>query len=344
MRTEREPSISLHAYFGRLASSKHTLKLKHIALVNLYTQKDPDLDRAVVSTQLETITFINCVNADDPSTVFMDSTWMKSTTEFAKMKKFRKMRTDGLDSRWAKNIASFEGLQEIYLVNNPNWWVESPPPESSPSGSHLNGGSLAVTTASRTNSNTNGESSSKASSPSNDTGSSATGRLSIPYKPSVSLASDYIAAITKHHGPTLTKLLLNATWALDSLVVKHIAVECPKLEQLGIAFESYSVEGMRALVTALPNLTALRILMPPDDELWRQMRGIDQRFHEETVARETWRDEYRGLRWVGFGGFVVRLGGVTQRSDGKGLRRLTTSVSWDDAKHIEIFGMDSAEI
>jgi hypothetical protein len=320
------------------------LKLKHVAFVNLYTQKDPDLDRAVVSTQLETITFINCVNADDPTTVFMDSTWMKTTTEFGKMKKFRKMRTDGLDSRWAKNMASFEGLQEIYLVNNPNWWPESPPPESSPSSIHPNGASLAVTTTSQTSSNTNGDISSKASSPSNDTGSRATGRVATPYKPSVSLASDYIAAITKHHGPTLTKLLLNAAWTLDSLVVKHIAAECPKLEQLGLAFESYSVDVMRALVTALPKLTALRILMPPEMEMWRQMRGIDQRLHEETVAREMWRDEYRGLRWVGFGGFVVRLGGVTQRTDGNGWRRVTTSVSWDDAKHIEIFGMDSAEI
>jgi hypothetical protein len=50
MRNEREPTINLHTYFGRLAAAKHKVKLKRFALANLYAQMDPDLDKSVDNT------------------------------------------------------------------------------------------------------------------------------------------------------------------------------------------------------------------------------------------------------------------------------------------------------
>jgi hypothetical protein len=298
---------------------------------------------------MESITFLNCVNPDDPTTVFMDHTWRRKQPEFDKLKKLRKIRTDAVDEGWAKVLATFDGLHEIYLVNNPTWWVEAPsPPESSPPNIHLNGESLAVTKPT-SNGNGTGDASSMSPSSSIEVGTTALPRSRGPTSPSankpcVSLASDYIAALTKHHGKSLRKLLLSDQWSLEHNAVMHIANSCPNLEQVGLAFEGNPMETLREFTGALPKLRVLRILLPPDSEMWRSMRTVGNVLHELALSRELWRDEFMQLQWVGLGGYVARLGGLSKAQDGTGVRRILKSVSWEDAKHLEVFGMDSTDI
>jgi hypothetical protein len=122
----------------------------------------------------------------------------------------------------------------------------------------------------------------------------------------------------------------------------HIANTCPNLEQFGAAFEGYTPENLRVLVAALPKLRVLRVLIPPEGDMWRTMRTIDVRLHELAISREFGQDDLSHLKVLGIGGFVALLGGITETRAGK--RRIVKSVSWEDAKHIDIFGLDSTDI
>ena len=92
----------------------------------------------------------------------------------------------------------------------------------------------------------------------------------------------------------------------------------------------------------LPQLTALRVLFPPESDIWTTMRGKSA-LHIEMMGLETWRDEYRNLQWLGIGGYIVQLHGRRKLENGQ-YRGVVKLVSWDQAKHVGIFGLDNGDL
>jgi hypothetical protein len=346
MRTEREPSVNLLMYFRRLFTAPTRFRLKHLAFANLYTRDDSDLDSVFDPSKLESLTTINCMNYTDPTTVFLDATWKLDPVKAKGFKALKSIRTDGLDEGFALMLPHFRGLEAIYMVNHANYPNETPSPgpaiTASPAQEPMESQDSALTANGTPNLN---HDISKGSSPATrDASESPVNPLSSPIKPSISLASDYIAAITSHHGGTLRKLLLSDAWALGNEVALNIVKKCPNIEQIGLGLESHDMSVLRSIAVAAPKLWVFRMLLQPDDEMWKTMRSMEMELHELAMSLEFWRDCYKKIKYIGIGGYVVKLGDNFKAADGKSWRRQVRTVSWHEVRHIEIFRMDSAEL
>ncbi|KAF2670137.1 hypothetical protein BT63DRAFT_478328 [Microthyrium microscopicum] len=375
MRNEREPSVDLQSYFGRIVAEKKPLSPKHISFFNMFAKNDGTLTKSVLFTEARSLCFMNSMNHNDPTTVFWDHTWNPRGQRIDFLSNVVKIRSDSIDTSMVNVLKALQDLQEVYLVNNRDFSCNSSnslttqkllEPGVSPSSV-----SSGTPTPYRTNGNEGAsvtiadlgqDISTGAGAAHNETlnpptidapqpspvssefinsplGSSRTGSA----QKHISLASDYIAAITSHHGQSLRILLLRDTWTLGRDVVLHIAKSCPNLEQLAYAPESPGSELTRTIIKACPKLYAVRLLYTPDHPFWLTMRHEPQT-HVEMMGLELWRDEYLGMKYLGVGGFIAKLGGRIRATEGPKWRRSVKLVTWEEARHVEIFGLDNIEI
>jgi len=167
----------------------------------------------------------------------------------------------------------------------------------------------------------------------------------------VHLASDYLAAIQKHHGRTIRHLLLSDRWTLSAEVIAQIAHSCPNLEQLGVAMKEPAPEYMRLVFTYAPNIYAMRMLVRPGSELWEKLESEEPEMHQLVMGQEMWRPEYKNLKYIAFGDLIFELGAIVSlgkkraKPDGDvRYMRVVTPISRDKVQHIEIWGRDSFDI
>jgi hypothetical protein len=315
MRREKEPSISLQNIFNRCIRANHTIPLKHMGMKNLYCSKDAEMDHAFDSQTLQTVHFINCVDPTDHATVFIDRTWMLDNPQKTKMmQNLKSLRIDRLDVHNGQPLGVLEGLESIYLVA----------PEGPPKTMSL-----------MTNGQGNGHAS---ASPSPSTPSTTEYERTM-----VTSGSAYIAAITSRHGPTLRKLLLSNLWALSAPVVLSIVESCPNLEQLGLTIENNDVDILEAAMPYLTHLKALRLLVRDDDETWRKIEEVEDVVHCYALGQKCAKKPFRKLRWLGLGPKIYELREVVEEA-GKPARRVVRPATFEEVKHIEIWGLDNLDL
>ncbi|SLM36420.1 F-box domain [Lasallia pustulata] len=325
MRSAREPSVSLHAYFGRLVSRQHQLTLRSITFANLYATNNGGFDGVVDPKKLEEITFINSTGGagDSGETAFIDLSWqMHSHKEIPSPKMIRGDKISRQHCEWLGT--NLVGLERYYLIG------ATQPCERKSNGQRVRTPSDNVNPY-----------------PSTPVPSTP----STPIDPTaISLGKDYLDLVCKNHGSTLRHLLLKPQWRLSSEDLGRLVRCCPNLEQLGVGLEVADLDILCILMPFLPKLSALRILDDPQNGAFAEaMKRIDDAFPENDMGPELAKPEYSQLRWLGLGNMVfevkglVRLGGVDTNGENFIMRDIKRA-SREDVQHVEIWGMDSMEI
>ncbi|OCK85680.1 hypothetical protein K432DRAFT_286364 [Lepidopterella palustris CBS 459.81] len=317
MRDVGEESVNLMTYFGRCLTSRYSLPVKRLALYNLYTRNSGDLDDCIANERLEEISLLNCVGSGDPMTVFLDDTWRINQPNKVPTN-LKMMRGDMLGRPHVNMLARFQGLERLYIVS-----------ARRTSRSKSNSATATPTTPSPSS-----------SSPSSN---------SMPQE-SVNLASDYLAAIEAHHR-TMRHLLLSDQWILGIDVIKRLVKSCPNLEQFGLAIKDVDIPVLREIMAHAPKIYAIRILVRPGSEFYEKFESIDDEMHEFAISQETWRPEYKNLKWLGVSDMVFQLGAVmnlgTKRAKAGGEplpMRIVKRVPKDTVKDIEIWKMNSLDL
>ena len=309
MRREGEPSIQLGAYFGRCISAGHKLPLQRLSFKNMYAPNDQQFEQAFRPDTLNTVDFINCANLWDPTTAFVDETWRFKHNR-PRPDNLKSMRSDAVDKGHVEFLSGLHGLEEILMVS-PLRKINEPSPGGRSGTASSNGG---------------------LDSPS-------------PYQSdqiTVSLASDYLAAICKQHGSTLRVLLLSEHFALSLKALAHLVDSCPKLEQVAVTVDENDFATLRSILASAPHLIAFRILVAKETDFYTALKKFPDSSHGLPLSLELWREPYKNLKWFGLGDIVFRLG--KNIKIGENWRRSVTTASWEDVKDIAIWGKDSLDV
>lgn len=330
MRREREPSINLSTYFGRTASAGVPLPVRRLTYKNLYSRNDRELSIVLDPAKLEAITFLNCINPGDPSTVFYDNTWRGVSNGFSKLQGLKKLRIDAADDDMAHAISEISGLEEFYLVNRQTSTYPFTPdsahnsPAANPNSADKSSDSTPITPT-------------------------------APYHapPSISIASEFLAGLSAQHGHSLRILLLSNEWKFSKEAVVNLTKFCPQLEQLGLAIDGPQFEAARVFLLNVPKLWAFRILEDLGmhgtmiEMKARELGDIYGKTQEEVMGRELGRPEYASIRYFGLAAHCFELGKVIEGKIGDAVikRRIVKVLTWDEIKtKAEIFGMDSLDV
>jgi hypothetical protein len=345
IRRERELSVSMSAYFGRLLSLKRPLRLKEIAFANLFSRNDIPMGATYLLLEgVESVTTINCMNRDDPDTIFVDRTWENESKRANEMVSTKTIRTDTFHENMARSLFTMRGIENIYLVSNSK--NRHQPKVSTPGSAPdaTNGYEEMDIEDDLHGVNGNSVDSHTPHAPDSSDTISPTGDPPMHLsKRHIAMASDCVAAITKIHGATLRKLLLFDSWNLGAEVMLNLLSSCPNLEQAGLAADFGNPDFpifLRKCMRAAPKLFALRILFPPWIQALRGLMIEGRSMHSELMSMETVREEFNSLRFLAIGPLVLELGEVV---DG---RRNVREMELDDAKlkNVEIFSLDNCKI
>lgn len=295
MRETGEESIQLSSLFGRCIAARYSMKLKRLAIYNLYCRNQGDGFETVMDHgSLREGTFINCMGGSDPLTVFLDDTWRLQKNQPVP-NNMKMLRIDTVEQDHITMLSRFQGLERLYIVSKQS------------STSKTNSAAPTPTSPSST------------TSPAAANGTMPNGATSNPLNASTpssrtegeckSLAGDYIARIQSNH-KTMRHLLLPEHWIMTDETLFKLVQSLPQLEQLGIALTVPAMEHLRRVITLTPRLWALRMLVAPGTAFHQSLDTIEMEMHKFALATELWRPMYKGLRYIGMGDKAFRLGGV----------------------------------
>ena len=286
MKETREPSISLDAFFGRAAAMTPSLPLKNIAVKNLYTLKI-NCDTNMPKMSLKGLTMISSITSHGDEAGFFEASW--KSKRHVHVPSFKYIRVDKVNTDICDFLASFSGLESLYLVC---------PLSSNSSSSSSPSRPYQTTTLPH----------SPASSNANSPFSSA---QSISPTATLCLKEPYISTILAHHGSTLKHLLLLPQWRLTADEIAKIFHGCPNLEQLGIGVDFENWPNLRLLSPFMTKLKALRLLDNPlDNGAFRaHVHTIDvDELHEKKLGHEQLYRDKTTLRWIELADLLFQLG------------------------------------
>ncbi|GFF71330.1 hypothetical protein IFM53868_00535 [Aspergillus udagawae] len=248
MRIEQEPSVMLHDYFRKCIAAKQPLKVKKLALQNLYARHSEEFKVALDPSALEDMTFLSECGSESAKSLntFFDSSWPKGPPGQVN---FKSLRQDSTSRRHAEFFSYFTGLEKLYFVNasrDSSGNVNSPR-RLLPS-SALTPPSVDHTTNSSTLSASTDET--PVASPGSNTGVQA------------SIRDIYLNNIIMNHCATLRHLLLPSRWPLSASTIARLVHASPQLEQLALAAELSSIDTLGLVLPFLRNLVAIRLLVP----------------------------------------------------------------------------------
>ena len=260
MKLAQEPSVTLHDYFRKCIAEKSPLKLKKLALQNMYALHTEEFEGAIDRSTIEEVATLNSPGVEDDGSMasFVDNSWTIKCPESGL--RLKTVIQDRVSSRQCSFLEVITGLENIYFVdpapahgetiNTPRAVSTPSSPCTSPSAEGNNAGNSQSLLTPKTNPAGGAGSSSYPSSPKSPRDS-----LSL-------LTESYISAITSSHGESLRRLLLPSRFKLSSSMVARLVRGCPNLEQLGLATELSSLDNLGLLFPFLRNLKALRLLIP----------------------------------------------------------------------------------
>ncbi|RDW63142.1 uncharacterized protein DSM5745_10253 [Aspergillus mulundensis] len=253
MRNMQEPSVMLHDYFRKCISAKQPMAVKSFALANLYARHSEDFNLAFDSNTVEEVTMLHEVRSELTTlNTFVDSTW-PATPPNNKPMRLKSLRANLYNQRQTEFLASFTGLERLYLVGSSTLSDSFNSPRELPAPC---ASSATLTPPSSETTNMNGPF------------SSSKDLITAPDSPSnlpslqARLRDSSINSIVLNHAATLRHLLLPARWALSSGNIARLVHASPQLEQLAFAAEMSSMDTLGLLLPFLRNLQALRLLVP----------------------------------------------------------------------------------
>jgi hypothetical protein len=332
MRASGEESVSLLSIFSRCITAKYVIPLKRLAIYNLYARFSGDDFQVTDHTKQTEITMINSMGSSDPLTVFLDDPWRVHSNHPAPYN-LKMLRIDTVDKEGSVGLARFTGLERLYFVGKRK--------DNSVS-------KASSTTATPTT-------------PSHMMSSVSNGNVNANGTPNMTeqrcrtTGSDYLAVIQTNHR-TMRHLLLSDYWQLSEDALFRLCQFCPDLEQLGFSCLVPPLESLRQILALVPKLWAMRLLIRPGSEF----DMMDPDVHVFAIATEFWRPEYKNLKYISMGDdLIFKLGGVYYPPKGKekategnensfnakkaGPIRRVQVVSRESVRHVEIWGMDTAE-
>lgn len=337
MRENGEESVNLMTLFGRCVATRYTMRIKRLAMYNLYTRFHGDDLNVIIDPAAQTeVTIINSMGSSDPMTVFLDDSW-RVQHKPPVPPNLKMLRTDNMDKESAVMFGRFHGLERLYFVSNKHGKSMSKPDSSA---------ATPTTPSTATPGMSNG----------------ATTGTSTPIVTEYqcrNMAGDYLAVLQSNHR-TLRHLLLPDIWQLSDDALFKLCQACPNLEQLGFSCVVPHLESLRQIVSMTPKLWAIRMLIRPGAELAEKIHSMEPEMHAFAIATEFWRPEYKNVKYIGMGAeLVFKLGGVYIPPKGRetispghensmnakraGPIRKIQLVSRESVKHIEIWGLDSTE-
>lgn len=263
MREMQEPSVVFHDYFRKAISRKSPLKLKRLALHNLYSRNTLDCIGAVDQSMLEEITFLsNCGQDDSTYSTFLDKTWMMSSPLPRDQGNLKSIRHDSVNKASCEFLASVTGLENIYFVNpirvSPDQ-SNSPRQSTGPSSTHATPPRTEIQTGNGISHTVPAAFGHPAQ---NDSPSSPRSPSTNPHQ-FTSLRDTFLSPILSNNGATLRHLLLPSRWPLPTAMIARLVHTCPNLEQLALAPDISALETLGLLMPFLRKLIAVRILIPP---------------------------------------------------------------------------------
>ena len=306
MRREAESSLSIDTYFGRCRMANYKLKLKHFGMQNFYGSNTQGVANIVDHDTCKSIAFLDMFGGvkGNSANIFLDDTWKDIPKDFKT--DFRSTRANEPASQHVQMLSHSSGMERLYFVGTQH---------------------------------------SKVCSPDSMEGL-ATPDGSPPDSDAAALGKQYIYALTRYHGNSLKHLLLSDQWHLDQEDIGDIVRYCPNLEQLGLAVNQPShLDTVRLLLPFLKNLRALRLL--GTEAL--TTRCNEQEPGTELVNMGIWMEKLDSphMRWISISDHVFHIGStvpVLQEDGGVQLMREVTNITWEDAKDVEIFGLDVLDI
>ena len=319
MRRERETSVNLNMYFGRIYSANKKMRLKSIAMQNLYCLgHEGNFLGMYDADYLESMTAIDATGGadDDGNMAFV----AEPPKRLAPMPRLRILRGNKVSAHHCAGLAKMRPLQQYYLLSGRDL-QDMDTPSSSRTGSIASPGSQisvshrgSLYDGPRSVGGTPQSISDTKSSPGsvgNPFAAASTPASSTTPAPVVVLSRQYIDNICRVHGRTLTHLLILPQWRLSTDDIKLVTSSCVQMKQLGIGVQDSGFETLQLLVPNMPHLWALRILDPPKewapaDDANDSMRPEDE-WYEEKISDLTWHSGWDEIQWLGLGSRVFEL-------------------------------------
>ena len=327
MRNAREPSTSVHAYFGRSLAAGYKIPLQSLAFQNLYAAKHDQIVNTLLDDTLEDVTLINSAigTGDAADYGFVDHIWQMTPPEPTNY--LRTIRGDKISRIFAELLGKFRGLEKYYLVTGrvtrPRAYVESMAMTPKSNVSEGSGNGCA--------------------------GVTSEGPQSAGDVHGVALGNRYLDNICKFHGESLRHLLLMPQWRLNTEKLTRLVHSCPNLEQLGFGMEKHLWDVFRLLLPFLKKLYAFRSLDYADS--WALSDHVAECGDEEQFAiigHEVVKWDYQHLRWVGLGEAVFEILEGDVEVEGKDgvmeKRKEVRRRELQAVKGVEIWSMDRLEI
>ena len=320
MRRERETSVNLNMYFGRIYASPRKMKLKSIAMQNLYSLgHEGNFLGMYDPLYLEEMTAIDAAGGadDDGNMAFVVS----PPKRLAPMPRLTMLRGNKVSTSHCARLQKMKGLKKYFLLSGRDL-SEMDTPSSSRTGSVASPGSqisnshkgslydgtrsIGGTPQSNPDTRSSPISVSNAFAPASVAGSAGSSDA-----PVIALSRQYQDNIFRFQGRTLTHLLLLPQWRLSIADLKQLTSSCICMQQLGLGVQDPGFETLQFLVPNMPHLRALRILDPPKE--WGQTDNehdtmqADDEWYEEKISDQTWQSGWDELRWLGLGSLVFEL-------------------------------------
>ena len=348
MRLEKEPSVNLDSFFGRVKTSDYRMKLKTLALQNLYASNGGNHADMYDVSVIEGITMIDSSGGanDDASMSFVSHYPIKMPN----MAQMRMLRGNKVSVRHAQTLRAFvKNIHKYFLITGRS--LKEVPLTPSPSATDED-----LSPACTTHSFPGSMGSTPRSLPDvgGSTGTRTSSGINVPSKPSradgavTNLFSHYLDAICMEMRPKLTHLLLLPQWKLSSDALLKIIRCIPKLREFGCAIEAPTFDVLRIVVHHLPGLSALRILESPDDWDLGETPAARTEWFELKIGAEVWHPKYDSIRWLGLGDLVfevIRGTSMDVEIDGQTRKaRLVRRVPLSKVSDVEIWSTDRLEI
>ena len=318
MRREREPSVNLLMYFGKIFMVERKLKLKSLGMQNMYA---PNYEGHFLGmydpNYLESMTAIDSSGgADDDANM---SFVAQPPKRLAKMPRLRMLRGNKVSRQHCDGLKKMEPLQKYFLLSGRV--LRDHRPGSTYAASEV--GSVASPRSLRGSLKGNGHApygDTPQSNPESSHSLTPGGHSMVNYGvstpssmtshdgPIINLGRDYLDNIFQFHGRTLTHLLLLPQWRLTTGDISRLCASCFSLQQLGCNVEAPRVETLGLFIPQLPKLSAIRIL--DNLEEWDFSEEDDtgvERWFDERIAREPlWKGRDK-LKWIGLGDLVFEV-------------------------------------
>lgn len=258
MKQAQEPSVTLHDYFRKCIAAKSPLRLRKIALQNMYALHTDEFETAMDRTTIREVTMINSPGVEDDGSMasFVDNSWTIKAQESGLQ--LKTIVQDRVSTRHCAFLESVNSLENIYFVNPApahGETINTPRDASAQSSScpspnvegNNSGNSHSLLTPKTISAGGSGAYPSSPKSP----------RDSCPL-----LSESYLSAITTIHGNTLRNLSLPARFKLSTSMIARLVRGCPNLEQLALSAEISSFDTLGLLLPFLRKLMAIRLLIP----------------------------------------------------------------------------------